>query len=436
MKTKLLFLLLLPVFTLTAQINYFPPLLGGEWETISPEELGWCTEHIPPLLEYLEAENTKAFLILKDGKIVLEEYFGDTNMNTNLPWNSAGKTITALLVGIAQEDGLLNINDATSDYLGSGWTSLSPEQEDSITIWNQLTMTSGLDDAESFCTDPECLQYLADPGTRWAYHNAPYTLLSKVIENASGLGLNTYAVQNLNIHTGIGGAFVTLGYNEVYFSPARGMARMGLLMLNGGTWDGTSLLSDNTYFNQLTQTSQELNPAYGYLWWLNGQDSYILPGGQFPFSGSLAPNAPAEMVSGIGKNGQFLNLIPSENLVVIRMGGAPNEDLVPITFHNDMWSLLTPLICEVTPANEINNTKAINLYPNPVRDEVTIESGTSMDEVLIYDTQGRLYSLSLPRLTASNGKINILVDQLPPGLYLIELKDMQGNRYLDKFVKK
>ncbi|MCS6818607.1 MAG: beta-lactamase family protein, partial [Chitinophagales bacterium] len=163
----------------TAQNIYFPPISGNTWDTLSTQSLNYCQDKIDELYSYLDSNNTKAFILLKDGKIVLEKYFGSHTQNTPWQWASAGKTITALLVGIAQQEKLLSIHDPTSKYLGAGWTSCSPAQEASITIRHQLTMTSGLDDgvADPYCTLDTCLIYKADAGTRWAYHNAPYKLL-------------------------------------------------------------------------------------------------------------------------------------------------------------------------------------------------------------------------------------------------------------------
>jgi CubicO group peptidase (beta-lactamase class C family) len=434
MKIRLLFLTLLFSFSLFAQTEYFPPQSGNEWATTDPDDLGWCTEQIPPLLEFLEDNNTKAFIVLKDGKIVIEAYFGDTEMTTNLPWNSAGKTITALMVGIAQENGLLDISEPTSAYLGTGWTSLAPEQEDSIKIWHQLTMTTGLDDTEGFCTDPECLQFEAEPGTRWAYHNAPYTLLADVVESASGFTMNNYVFQKLKLPTGIDGAFIPIGFNKIFFGSARGMARMGLLILNRGNWNGTAVLSDSLYLDQMTQTSQSINPAYGYLWWLNGTDSYMLPSTQLVFPGQISPAAPMDLIAGLGKNGQYLDVVPSQNLIVIRMGDAPNDDLVPTIFHNDMWSMLSPLICEATPASEIYSDQEITLYPNPANDQVYINAKEEIARIRVSGLGGHFYSLN-PIPDIGNGKISILTNQLPAGLYILEITDVQGRRYLKKMIK-
>ncbi|MGB5388173.1 MAG: serine hydrolase, partial [Eudoraea sp.] len=130
---------------------YFPNTASDDWATVSPEELGWNTNNKQPLIDFLEEKDTKAFLILKDGKIAMEEYFGTFKKDSVWYWASAGKTLTAFTVGIAQEKQLLDLNDKTSDYLGEGWTSAPADKENLITIWNQLTITSGLKDTAFDC---------------------------------------------------------------------------------------------------------------------------------------------------------------------------------------------------------------------------------------------------------------------------------------------
>lgn len=119
---------------LNGQDLYFPPLQGDEWETIDPADLDYCPDKIAALYDFLEKENTRSFLLLKDGRIVLEQYFNGHGPDSLWYWASAGKTVTATLTGIAQEEGLLDINDPTNDYLGDGWTVAPQEKEDLITI--------------------------------------------------------------------------------------------------------------------------------------------------------------------------------------------------------------------------------------------------------------------------------------------------------------
>ena len=352
----MVFMLFLFAASVSAQ-SYFPPNNSSEWDTLSPSNFDWCPDKIDSLYGFLDEANSKSFILLKDGKIVLEQYFDEHTDSSYWYWASAGKTLSSFLLGIAQEEGFLNINDTTSDYLGSGWTYSSPEEEEKITIWNQLTMTSGLDDGVSnpFCTDDSCLIYLAEPETRWAYHNAPYTLLRPVLENATGQGINIYANQRLLNPIGMDGIFSYVGYDNVFSSTTRSMARFGLLIQNNGEWDGTQILSDENYFSQMVNSSQDLNESYGYLWWLNGKSSFMLPGTQFVFDGSLFPNAPNDVIAALGKNGQIINVVPSENMVWIRMGNATSTELVETNLNIGIWNYINDLSC-VSTAESFSNT--------------------------------------------------------------------------------
>lgn len=353
-----------------AQNIYFPPLTGNTWDTIAPQSLGYCQPKIDSLYNFLEQNNSKAFILLKDGKIVLEKYFGTHTPTTLWQWASAGKTITSFMTGIAQQEGYLSITDTTASYLGQGWTNCTPQQEERITIWNQLTMTSGLDDgvSDNSCTLDTCLNYLADPGTRWAYHNGPYTLLDGVIENATGLTLNNYTTQKLKNPTGMTGGFFSVGYNNVFVSNARSMARFGSLILNKGNWNGNQIMTDTAYFNEMVNTSQNLNKSYGYLWWLNGKQSFMVPTLQNIIPGFLFPNAPADMFSAIGKGGQFLNIVPSENLVWLRMGDDPTGNLVPFLLNELIWNYVNELNCSTSITDVSLTSEHIQLYPNPTSD--------------------------------------------------------------------
>ena len=117
-----------------------------------------------------------------------------------------------------------------------------------------------------------------------------------------------------------------------------------IVSVNKGKWDKEPILSDTVYFNAMTHTSQNLNPSYGYLTWLNGQSSLVMPGSPLVFQTSLAVNAPSDLFAAMGKNGQFIDVVPSENIVVIRFGDAPDDSLVPAIFHNEMWEKIMDLI--------------------------------------------------------------------------------------------
>ncbi|MFS4494046.1 serine hydrolase domain-containing protein [Maribacter sp. 2308TA10-17] len=326
---------------------YFPPIGSNDWEATTLSELNWNTSAEQDLYDFLEEKETDAFLVLKGGKIVIEKYFGDFTHTSPHTWNSAGKTITAMTTGIAQQEGFLSLSDSPLDYLGNTWSMLTPEQEQQITVEHHLTMTTGLDYTlgDVNCTDKECLTYKNNPGDFWFYHNAPYTLLDQIITNAVGKDFEAYFTEKIKNPIGMTGSWISVGYNNVYFSTARSMARFGLLNLNNGVWDGQTILDDPNFNEAMKTTSQEHNRAYGYLWWLNGKESYRVPGGEILFQGKLIENAPDDLIAGLGKNDQKLHIVPSLGLVVVRMGGDAGETLLgPSSFDNELWERINALI--------------------------------------------------------------------------------------------
>ena len=417
-----------------AQSLYFPPISGNTWETTSPDSLGWCTDKIDPLFDFLKLKNTKAFIVLKDGKIVIEKYYDNFVQDSIRYWASAGKTLTGMLVGIAQQEGYLKITDKSSKYLQVGWTSMPQAKEDLITIQNQLSMTTGLDDGvpENDCTIDTCLVYKADAGTRWAYHNAPYTLLDKVIESATGKTFNTYFAQAIRNKIGMNGIWVKQDFNNIYFSTPRSMARYGLLLLNKGNWDGNSIINDLSYINDMTNSSQNINKSYGYLTWLNGKDSYMLPQSQVIFNGSLMKDAPNDLFAAEGKNGQIINVVPSQNLVIVRMGNSPGDGFGNISnfFNNDIWTYLNEIICNSTSTKDhIEESVDLTLASNLVKNQLhIINNGVDGEiEIQIYNTNGSLVYFNKNQYT-------IDISSLKNGTYFIKLKTKEVSKTL-KFVK-
>jgi len=328
---------------------YFPPVQGNTWETISLGQLQWNESKAAELNSYLESKGTKSFIILYNGRIVTEKYFNGHNNDTSWPWFSAAKSLTATFVGIAQEEGLLDINNKTSDYLGANWTTLETEKEDLITVKNHLTMTTGLTDyldqpIQWICKTPNCLEYTADAGTRWAYHQGAFMLLQDMVTAVSGMSFEDYSKIKIADKIGMSGQWTNqLGVN-IYNTNARSMARFGLLSQNMGKWDETAIVNE-TYFNEMVNTSQDLNKSYGYCWWLNGKDSFLSIGFETPSSGSMMPNAPSDMYSALGLNDQKIYVVPSKGLVIIRQGDSAGEaELGTSNFDNLLWGKINEVI--------------------------------------------------------------------------------------------
>ena len=406
--------------TLFSQNLYFPPKTGTTWQTTSPASIGFCPERMDSLYQFLEDKNTKSFILLKDGRIVLEKYFGTFVQDSVWYWASAGKSLSAFLAGQAQDEGLLDIHDKTSLYLGQGWTSAPAAKEDLITVWHQLTMTNGLDDGvpDDNCTDPSCLTYKSDAGTRWAYHNAPYHLIHDVLEEASGVSLNQFTKTRLLDRTGMKGLWI----NHILYSKARDMARYGLLIHAQGVWDGDTLLYNSQYFYDMTHQSQDLNKSYGYLWWLNGRQSFMLPGLQLVLPGELLSNAPDDLIAALGKNDQKIHVVPSKGWVIVRQGNdagyvGPGGGQVPIYFDNDLWKYLNQLECApVTTAEVFESEPVVTVFPNPAQNSWFIESSVLPEKIELFNALGdRIQSLE-------NTATAVDISALVPGAYWLKMQ--------------
>ena len=322
---------------------YYPPINSDTWETKSMAELNWNDNALQPLLDFLEEKNTKSFMILHNGKIVVEEYMNGHDSNSTWYWASAGKTLTTATSGIAQEEGFIDINNKVSDYVGTGWTSAALDKENLITCKHLLSMSSGLDDTTGDDISASNLQYVADAGTRWAYHNV-YVKMQDVVVQATNQTWDSYFNTKLKTPIGMNGSWFNLGALNVYWSNTRSMARFGLLTYANGKWEDQQIVNE-TYLAEATNTSQSINKSYGYLWWLNGKSSYHLPQSQMEFTGDLIPNAPSDMFAALGKNDQKIYVVPSKKLVIIRMGeSAEDENFALSNFDNELWAEINTLI--------------------------------------------------------------------------------------------
>ena len=246
---------------------------------------------------------------------------------------SAQKSVSAMLAGLAQERGVLKITDSVQKYLGSGWSKASPEQESVITIRHLLTMTSGLDDD---------LRFEAPPGTRWYYNSTAYSRVLMCIAAAAKMDRNQLTRQWLTEPVGMHDSRwedrpIPAGIeakNAVGFATtARDLARFGLLIQANGDWNGRTILSDKQFLHDALHPSQDLNPSYGYLWWLNGQPKVMR--GRELVQGPLIPTAPPDLVAALGALHRKVYVVPSEKLVVTRIG----DNCPPLDAN--LWRLIT-----------------------------------------------------------------------------------------------
>jgi CubicO group peptidase (beta-lactamase class C family) len=323
---------------------YFPSVGANNWEVKSLSSLGWNESGVQPLKDFLIQKNTKSFMILVNGRIVMEEYFNGHSATDPWQWNSAGKTLVSATTGIAQQENLVNINNKASHYLGTGWTSAPLEKENLITLKNLLSMTSGLDDENNLVVKSN-LTYEADAGTRWAYANV-FQKLMDVVEKSSKQEFELYFNAKLKNKIGMDGFWSNGVIFKIYHSTTRSMARFGLLALNNGKWNGEQILNE-TFFKESVSTSQNINPSYGYLWWLNGKGKYMVPGSQVVYPSNLVPSAPNDMYAAMGAEDQRIYVVPSKNIVIVRMGNFADSSRPTFAlsgFDYELWTKINAVI--------------------------------------------------------------------------------------------
>jgi CubicO group peptidase (beta-lactamase class C family) len=242
-------------------------------------------------------------------------------------------------------------------------------------------------------------------------------LLDGVIEGATGQTLNAYTVSKLN-PTGMIGGFFQSGYNNVFVSSARSMARFGLLLENKGKWNGIPILIDTNYFHNMINSSQTINNAYGYLTWLNGKQNFMVPGFQTVIPGTLMPNAPAETFMALGANGQFINVVPSQDMVWIRMGEAPTNDLVPFLLNDQIWEFINALDCQGSILE--NQQIEFSVYPNPSDESINIRISHSLNNhkpCSLLDASGRV----IKSIELSGTDTQVDISTLKSGIYFIKI---------------
>ena len=128
-----------------------------------------------------------------------------------------------------------------------------------------------------------------------------------------------------------------------FSTTARDLARFGLMIQAGGRWGDRVIIADTEYLRDMLSPSQSLNPAYGYLWWLNGQEFRLAanPAANPQAgrrSGALIPSAPPDLVAMQGARDRKLYNIPSLGLVITRLGDSGRAD--GVSFNDAFWQTL------------------------------------------------------------------------------------------------
>ncbi|WP_299591577.1 serine hydrolase [uncultured Microbulbifer sp.] len=271
--------------------------------------------------------NTRALLVVQDGKLIAEAYGDRIAPDTQLLGWSMGKSVTAMMVGRLQA---LNPKLDITTPLFPEWT----DERNQISLENLLQMSSGLDFDETYAPGSDATQMLFNahsasgvalqsplahkPGAYFSYSSGTTNLLARWIYQQVGGSpqanvdffqqqiLTPLGMRNTTFEMDAAGVFV--GSSYIYAS-ARDWARLGLLMLNDGEWNGERLLPEGWVQAASSPNQSDNDPAYGYQFWLNR-------GGET----SLYPTLPVDSYFMSGNRSQVVMVSPSTNTVIVRLG--------------------------------------------------------------------------------------------------------------------
>ena len=295
------------------------------------QELPWSGADFAALDRFLEQNNTSAFRIVEGAEVVYEWYLDDDTFARDIA--SAQKSVLSLLVGRAIGDGALTLDTRIDDVLGTTWTSHGDTTE--INVAHLLTMTSGLDDR---------FEVIAAPGVEWRYSGA-FAALFDVLTSVTGRDLDELADEWLFTPAGAATA-------EFYQRPRSEFAPIGLSARASDLTAIGQMVLDATqpglpadWLDDSFAAGSPMNESYGYLWWLNGRDSFVLPGvGRQARPGPLIPSAPADMVAALGRGDQKMYVARDLDLVVARLGeSAGGVRASRSGFDEALWAQLVDL---------------------------------------------------------------------------------------------
>ncbi len=312
-------------------------------ESADPASLGFKPQVLERLANEAEQAGSTCFLVARQGKVVLERYWNGGSPDLDQEVFSVTKSVTSTLVGLAQADGALSVDDPAARYIPT-WAG-TPSA--AVTVRNLLANDSGRfwnrqSDYGSLIQTPDRTAYAVgleqqEPvGTVWAYNNAAIQTLDAVLRSATGTDPATFADQRLFGPLGMTHTRMTAdgsGHStNVFFgmhSTCADLARFGLLYAQNGDWQGASLLPRSWVRSAVGGSSQKLNSAYGLLWWLNRRGPLRSaldddnPGSPPGVEGTrqLAPGAPANLFAAMGFGGQVVLVDPTSDTVVVRLGG-------------------------------------------------------------------------------------------------------------------
>ena len=313
---------------------------GSSWATASPRSLGFRPAVLRDLGADARRTGSTCFLVVRKGKVAAEWNWRGVGPDQPREVFSVTKSVTSTLVGMAQADGVLDVDDRAAAYVPR-WRGTKASR---VHLEHLLNNTSGRhwdvqSDYGEFLSAADksafALRLRQDhrPGRVWAYNNAAIQTLEPVLETATGRPVHEYAADRLFAPLGMAQSRMTTdpsGNTQTFSglqSTCRDLARLGLLFLERGRWADGRIVPRAWVKHATGGSSQEHNAAYGLLWWVNRRGPLLsalqtnAPGVAPPrVVGRLAPDAPASTYAALGFAGQTVLVDPRSGTVVVRLG--------------------------------------------------------------------------------------------------------------------
>ena len=323
------------------------------WRTSKPEEVGMNSEKLVKAFEYAARPRfkTDGLVVIRKGHIVGEAYFGNFRINKKHISHSMAKSFTSTLIGIAIDKGLIKgLDEKICQYYGEWDCDDEDDTRSRITIRHAMTLTSGLEwhedwskwdpatnDALKMGASGHFMKYMSErdglhePGKRFYYSTGDPMLLSRVIQVATGMTAFEFARQNLfkplNI-TKVRWDKDQDGYTATAWglhTTVRDYAKLGYLFLNKGRWEDTQIVSEEWVKNSTkTDPSVAMWRAYGHLWHVNLPMRLNAYGSKIPADGYMAE----------GVLGQNIFIIPSKDLIIVRVANETKGRMNVVRFLN------------------------------------------------------------------------------------------------------
>ncbi len=315
------------------------PFPTPHWQPGEPQANGLDPSKLELAAQYASQNKSNCLVVIRHGQLVFERYWQGTTPDTKVKSWSVGKSYASTVAGIALDRGdLHSVHDSIADYVPE----LEGGPKAAITLHNLMSMASGL--YMNLMADNVGITGAADmskralqwdvsnpPGQLWEYNNHAVQLLEPVIRSATGSYADDYLQEHLWEPLGMNAEWMKdkVGHPAMYMNvlaSCRDHAKLGYLFLKRGCWNGRQVVSEK-WVETATTSSQPMSPGYGYWWWLSGESPTLdstdfseLPGG------SLHPFGPADSYCAVGLGSQVIEVIPSLDMVMVRMGTAPQDD--------------------------------------------------------------------------------------------------------------